>query len=142
MQHTAPYTIQLNDGTQVPLLFNSFMYREYCYKKGMELEDLFQRIGNGTAFKSKDLPDLLYYAAFTWCKYNNKECIHSDLDACLWVDELGGYNSPELVGIYKLFVARLLNVDPAVFDVLWQKVVNGEGEKEVVAAGKKKVKNH
>jgi hypothetical protein len=130
---TADYKIKLSTG-EIPLLFNSWMFREYSKVKGIELEDLFAGIQTGQGFKAKDIPDLLLAAHSSWCKYNNKECTQTDADACLWLDEMGGYNTPELLNIYKLFVSKLINIDPVQFEILWNKVttpeVKEEGEKK------------
>lgn len=139
MQFTPDYIITRKDGSKVNLLFNSWMYRAYSYKKNIELEDLFVNIQKGVAFKSRDLPDLLLIAAETYAKYNNAPFGYTEMDACLWVDEMGGYNSANLVELYKIFVSRLINVDQAEFEILWNKVINGEGEREQKPAnGKKK----
>lgn len=117
----ADYKIKLSTG-EIPLLFNTWMFREYSKRKGIELEDLFTNIQTGQGFKSKDIPDLMLVAHETFCRYNNKECVATDLDSCGWLDEMGGFNSPQIIDLYKLFVSKLINVDPAQFDLLWNKV--------------------
>ena len=139
MRFLPDYTIQLKDGSKIELLFNSFMFRSYSYRKGIELEDLFVGIQTGGAFKAKDLPDLLLTAAETFCKYNDAPCPYTDLDACVWLDEIGGFNSVKLVELYKIFVSKLVNVDQKQFDVLWNKVISGAEKSESKPAnGKKK----
>lgn len=130
----ADYKITVSTG-EIPLLFNTWMFREYSRRKGIELEDLFENIRTGQGFKAKDIPDLMLVAHETYCKYNSKECTQTDLDACGWLDEMGGFNAPQIIDLYKLFVSKLINVDPAQFELLWNKVteVNKEEPKKKAA---------
>lgn len=123
----ADYKIKISTG-EVPLLFNTWMFREYSRRKGIELEDLFTNIQTGQGFKTSNIPDLLLVANESFCKYNNKECTSTDLDACSWLDEMGGFNSPQIIDLYKLFVSKLINVDPAQFELLWNKVTEEKKE--------------
>jgi hypothetical protein len=66
----------------------------------------------------------------SFCKYNNKECTNTDLDACGWLDEMGGFNSPQIIDLYKLFVSKLINVDPVQFELLWNKVIEEKPKEE------------
>lgn len=129
------YKITLQKG-EIPLLFNTWMYREYSKRKGIELEDLFEGIRTGAGFKLKDIPDILLVAHESFCRYNNKDFIQTDLDACDWLGEMGGFNAPQVVELYKLFVCKLINVDPSQFEILWNKVT--QPEKESVEKTEKK----
>jgi hypothetical protein len=134
----ADYKIKLQTG-EVPLLFNTWMFREYTKLKGIEMEDLFTNIQTGQGFKAKDIPDLMLVANQSFCKYNGQECTNTDLDACGWLDEMGGFNSPQIIDLYKLFVSKLINVDPVQFELLWNKVT--EPEKKEPEKKKAQVKN-
>lgn len=123
------YKIALKNG-EIPLLFNTWMYREYSKRKGVELEDLFEGIRTGAGFKVKDIPDILLVAHESYCRYNSKDFTQTDLDACDWLDEMGGFNAPQIVELYKLFVCKLINVDPAQFEILWNKVTQPEVKTE------------
>lgn len=130
----ADHKIKLSNG-EIPLLFNTWMFREYTKLKGIEMEDLFTNIQSGQGFKAKDIPELMLIAHQSWCKYNGKENTNTDLDACGWLDEMGGFNSPQIIDLYKIFVSKLINVDPAQFELLWNKVTEEkpkEGKKKVV----------
>jgi hypothetical protein len=126
---TADYKIKLQKG-EIPLLFNTWMFREYSKRKGIELEDLFTNIQTGQGFKARDIPDLMLVAHETYCKYNNDACTQTDLDSCAWLDEMGGFNSPQIIDLYKLFVSKLINVDPAQFELLWNKVTEDKPKEE------------
>jgi hypothetical protein len=135
MTYTPDFTIK-TEGGDIPLLFNSWTFREYSRKKSIELEELLYRVRTGQAFKSADVPDLLLIAAQSFCKFNNKPFNYTDDEACTWVDILGGFNSLRLVEVYKAFVAKLLNISPEAFEVAWQKVTGTTTEGEEVAEKK------
>lgn len=136
MKYPAHFEITTSEGVKVPLLFNSWMFRKFCQFKKMELEDLMDGIRFGKAFKMADLPDLLLIAAETFCRFNGTQFVHTDLDATLWVDDLGGYNSKAMGDIYIVFVAKLLNVSP---EKLMVEVSGKEEEQEEKPSKKKKV---
>jgi hypothetical protein len=140
MQFLPDYTIKLNDGKEVHFLFNTWTFRGFCNKKGIELEDLFINIQTGIPFKVKDLPELLLVAAQSYAKYNSVPFQYTDEDACMWLDIIGGINSPELKTIYVLFVSKLVNVDPKQFEVLVDSVVE-QVEKENKKKGQGKASN-
>jgi hypothetical protein len=132
MIYTPDYSIDLPE-SKVPLLFNTWTFREYSLKIGEELEDMYQGIASGKALKSKNIPDLLLIAAKSYARFNKKEFSFSEDDAFMWLDHMGGYNSEKLIKVYKVFVSKLLNISPEKFEVLLQ----GKGEKE--EKSKKKV---
>lgn len=122
----------------MPLLFNTIMYREYCKRKGIELEELNAGVMNGTAGKRGNFVDILLCAAENFVRYSGKQPAFSEYDAGDWIDAMGGPNSPELMLIYKEFVRKLLNIDPATFDVVWSVAQTGKMPEEVSDPGKKK----
>lgn len=115
--HAADYTLKLKGGGEVPLLYNTWAYKTYSQRKGVEYEALAEGLGPkedgsmGDTLKAKNFPDILLIGAETYCKYNNIPFTYNDLDACLWMDELPWMTSIELQGIIKVFVSKLLNVD-------------------------------
>lgn len=147
MVFTPDYTIEV-DGKKIPLLFNSLFYREFCAAKGIELEDLFDLIKQGKAFKGGDLPLLLHQAALTWHRYNAGATafpFNHPEDSCLWLDVLGGYNSLKLMDVYKIFVCKLSNIDPNEFEVMLKAATEQpeveEKKKEAVNASHGEVLN-
>lgn len=115
----ADYKIKISTG-EIPLLFKSRAYRLFSEKKGIELDVLHQHI------KLKDLPDLLKEAHECYCFYNKVE--PEEIDGDELVDAIGGYYSPKVLDLYKLFVGKLINADPKTFEVMWDKVLNGGEE--------------
>jgi hypothetical protein len=137
----ADYVIELKDKTEIPLLFNTWTFRNYSYRKGFEMEELFTQVTNGTAFRGNDLPTLLHTAAESYVKYSEGTEKYTEDDACEWMDELGRFiSSPKIMEIYKLFVARLVNIDPKVLEIMVAKVEAGEVEAKTEQPKKKKVK--
>jgi hypothetical protein len=114
---TADYILKLKNGTEIPLLYNTWAFKTYSERKGVEYEDLANGCGSqpdgsqGETLKTKHMPDILLIGAETYSKYNNKAFTYTDLDACMWMDELPWRTSLELVEIIKIFVGKLLNVD-------------------------------
>jgi hypothetical protein len=122
MKFTPDYTLTLKSGEQIPLLYNTWAFRTYSARKGIEYEDLVagcfpqrneqgEAIGAGETLKTNNLPDLLLIGAECYAKYNNAAFTYNDLDACLWMDDLGGLYSSELAELAKIFVGKLLNID-------------------------------
>lgn len=130
MTYTPDYKIQLSGDRIVPLLFNSWAFRKYTQLKGIEFEDLVEKIGEGKAFLANDLPDLILIAAEAFAKFNAIDFKHTDTDAYTWIDEMGGFNSTTLLDLYKVFVSRVLNISPEKLDVLWNKAVESTKQPE------------
>jgi hypothetical protein len=112
-------------------LFNSFMYKKYCEGKGIELEDLLQQVHamlkEGKGFKTKDYPDILLAAHKSYCLYNKLPFNAGELEAYEWIDQMGGLVSgvDGRVQVFKLFIARLLNIDPGALDAKVENVEAG-----------------
>jgi hypothetical protein len=103
-------------------VFNSFMYKQYCEGKGIELEDLLQQVHamlkEKKGFKTKDYPDILLAAHKSYCLYNKQPFTAGEMEAYEWLDKMGGLvNGVDgRVQVFKLFIARLLNIDPGALD--------------------------
>lgn len=119
MFYSPDYTIQLPQGKQIPLLFNTWTYKKFTLGLGIELEDFIARLNpdeNGNRkplIKFSEYPQFFLCAAESFCKYNNQPFTHSDLDSCVWMDTLGGYTSEKLVELTLIAVGRLANTDPS-----------------------------
>jgi len=113
----ADYTLKLKEGKEIPLLFNTWAFKTYSARKGVEYEELAEGCSTkedgtmGDTLKTKNFPDMLLMGAETFCKYNNLTFAYSDLDACNWMDELPWRTSKELQEILTIFVSKLLNID-------------------------------
>lgn len=101
------YTIELQGGSVIHLLFNTWTFRNYSYKTGIEFEGLFDIT---RAIKTRDLPLLLTSAADSFSKYNPDagQKAYTDDDACLWLDEIGfTMVSPKVQDIYAVCISKL-----------------------------------
>jgi hypothetical protein len=106
--------------------FNSYALQKYCNQKGIEMEDLYNMVREGTAFKSSELPALLLVAAESYALYNKQPFTFTELDAFGWIDSVGGFNSSKVVDVFKIFAARLLNVDLSLLNIEEQEEKNGD----------------
>jgi hypothetical protein len=99
-------------------VFNSFMYKKYCEAKGIELEDLLKQVkamlDEGRGFKTADFPDILLAANKSYCLYNKQPFTAGEMEAYEWLDQMGGLVNgvSARIHVFKLFIARLLNIDP------------------------------
>lgn len=110
MIYSPDYTIQLPEGGEVHLLFNTWAIKKYCEKQGIEMEELLTRL------KVKELPDLMLSAAESYARYNKQEFKATDLDACEWMDAMGGFNGPKLAEIVKTFLRRVSGLTEAEYE--------------------------
>lgn len=135
MLHTADYTIKAN-GEDISLLFNTYAYKKYCEAKGIELDTLMKQVGDmlqgGFGLGTRELPNILLAGHQTYCAYNKQPFTAGELEACAWMDAMGGpvNGLQAFADIFKLFVARLLNIDT---DQLQTKVESEEKKSEAVA---------
>lgn len=136
------YLIELKSGEKIPLLFNTRTFKNYSYKKNIEMEELVEGVLNGKAFRANDLPTLLQIAAESYAFKAENGIKYTEDDACEWMDELGRFiSSPKIMEIYKLFVARLVNIDPKVLEVKLKEIEEGKVDDTPKPTKKKAGKN-
>lgn len=116
------YTIQPGD---VHLLFNSFMFKKYCERKGIELHQLLQKVQKSTEqepseelkdvkpFTTDDIPDILYAGHETYCRYNKIPFQVDETDVYTWIDAMGGpvSGTAKFAEVITYFFGKLLNID-------------------------------
>jgi hypothetical protein len=117
MVYSPDYTISLAQGKQIPLLFNTWAYKKFCQSIGIELEELLSRLSANQEeqkpiIRFSELTNFFLCAAESYCRYNNQQFTQTDLDACGWVDALGGVTSPKLREMAIIAVSKLINVNP------------------------------
>lgn len=112
--------------------FGSWMQKTYCEKMGMELDDLHTSMANGTAFKVKHLPLLLKTGAEAYSLFNKENKQYTELDAFQWIDSIGGFNSQEVVELFKTFASSVLSIDKSKLDVLTQEAEGKNGVRQEV----------
>jgi len=117
MKYPADYTIKLKSGVEIPLLFNFYGNKKLSEQWGIEYDVMAQGCMNkddgslGDTIKINNLPDILLSGHKTWCRFNEVECTATELEACLWMDELPWRTSKELEAILRIFSSHLLVVD-------------------------------
>jgi hypothetical protein len=62
--------------------------------------------------KFSELTAFFLCASESFCRYNNQQFSHTDLDACGWLDAIGGVTSKKLGEMAVIAVSKLINVDP------------------------------
>lgn len=122
---------------EVKLLFNSWTFRHFCRRINIELDELFNNIGEGKLIKTEHFPELLFTAAESYCKFNNLPLTYTELDAYTWIDEIGGFTySEKWNGIIRSFMGKLLNLSPEQFEVLWSgQATEPAGDKKKAESG-------
>lgn len=128
MTYTPDYILELKDGKKVELLFNSWAIKQCCIRKGLELGNLIQSL------KDDDIPDYWLVGHEAYCKYNNLPFAANDLDAYMWVDEVGGYTSPIVTSFAPVLIMKVLGIDRDAYEKLLE-----EGRKIIDQDNKKKV---
>lgn len=134
--HVLPdYTITV-DGGQVHFSFNSYMYKKYCEKKGIELHELLRRVQKTLTteaemtdelkavkgFTQDDLPDILLTAHQTYCLYNKLPFEAGELEAFQWIDAMGGLTVGNYGEVFLKFIAKLLNIDTSSLKIEEKKI--------------------
>lgn len=124
------YTLQLNSKERgeytVPLVFNAFALRHFSRLIGVELDDLYIDLSDAykrskgeevttqaKAFKREFLPEFLLAGHIAHEKYNARACSSTDVDACQWLDDMGGYLDAQTNEAWAACFARMVNVDPS-----------------------------
>jgi hypothetical protein len=100
MTYTPDYTITLDEGRTVPLLFKTWATKHFCIEQGFEVEEMY---GN---LKAKQIDAIFLKGHECYCKYNKFPFSATELDACEWVDELGGYNGKGTQEVLEIFLAK------------------------------------
>lgn len=116
MRYNPDYTISLPDGQSVPLLFNSWTFRKYTDFKGIEFYNLIEGIQKGELFRSTDIPELLGFAAESFNRFNGLDLKFEPEASYTWIDGMGGFNSPKLLDVYKIFVSKALGIPVSTLD--------------------------
>lgn len=89
LQSRGCYTIELSDGTKVPLIFRTWTFKRFCEMNGNLSFEQFQSVLSD-GFNFSQIVSLLLCAAEYACRKENKEFNYDDMSACEWIDEMGG----------------------------------------------------
>jgi hypothetical protein len=95
------YTIELSDGTKVPLRFCTWTFKRFCEINGdMTLTQLQEALSKGMTVSG--IISLILCAAEYQAKKDNKEFAYTDIDASDWIDEIGGIVSQGFLAMLKV----------------------------------------
>jgi hypothetical protein len=100
MKYTPDYTITLSEGRTVPLLFKTWATKHFCLEQGFKVEEMY---GNLDAAK---IDAIFLKGHECYCKYNDLPFLATELDACDWIDTLGGYNGKGTMEVIEIFLAK------------------------------------
>jgi hypothetical protein len=89
LQQRGYYTIELSDGTKIPLRFCTWTFKRFCEINGnLTLTELEGALSQGMTLAR--FVSLLLCAAEYVCTKEKKDFPYSDIDAADWIDEMGG----------------------------------------------------
>jgi hypothetical protein len=91
LQQRGYYTIELSDGTKVPVRFCTWTFKRFCELNGnMSISGLQVALSEGMTLSG--FISLLLCAAEYVCRKENREFAYTDIDASDWIDDMGGLN--------------------------------------------------
>lgn len=103
LQQRGYYTINLGDGTKIPLRFCTWTFKRFCEINGdLTLKQLQDALSDGMTL-SMFVSLLLCAAEYDFVK-NDKEFIYKEIDASDWVDEIGGIGGSGVAAMMKVIV--------------------------------------
>lgn len=98
LQQRGHFTINLGDGTKIPLRFCTWTFKRFCEINGnMTLTQLQEALMNGMTLNR--LISLLLCAAEYMSLKNKQDFSYTDIDASDWVDEMGGVTGRAFVAM-------------------------------------------
>jgi hypothetical protein len=118
---TSPEMIE-KYGPVIPLQFSTWSLKEFGKRHGLSYDELISLFA-ASKFSVDHIVNLILTAAEYVAKLNGKPFQFNDLDASLWVDDLGGPFSPRLLNELLPSLVQTLSTD---------------AKEEPKAAGKKK----
>lgn len=107
------YTVlKREDGTEVELLFRTWTFRRFCELNGdISYQDMIQLLTTNIGIKH--MAQLLLCASEYWHIKNNRPFAYSEIDACEWIDELGGLNAAAFVDVVTIMTTALVDTGAA-----------------------------
>ncbi len=91
------FEITLSDGTVIRGQYGTWALKRFCDKFGYSLKDA------GTHLHDPSLDEVVQYVLaaveYPFAKKGDK-CPYNDVDACDWIDQVGGIQSPEFAKLF------------------------------------------
>ena len=104
------YTINLEDGTKIPIRFTTWGFRRLSEEKGQSVDE-FEKTLKGGLLTTEDLVRLIYYAALWVANSQKKDFTYTEFDVWNWIDGVGGTRSPQLIEMGQILVAVYFGIE-------------------------------
>jgi len=92
------FEIALDDGTVIKGQFGTWSVKRYCDKLKISLGQMQSRTSED--YTLNDLIELILCAVEQHARENALPFSFTDVQACSWIDELGGWESAEVTGLF------------------------------------------
>lgn len=94
------FVIKLEDGKAIPGKFGTWALKTFCMKKGYSLSQLGEALS-----KNLSIDDMVQFILSaveqSFRELKSKESFpYTDIDACSWIDEMGGISSEEMTKLF------------------------------------------
>jgi hypothetical protein len=89
------FEITLDDKTVIQGQFTSWSVKRFCDKKRYSLSQLFEQL-SADKLSMDDTCQLILCAIEYSVRKDKKPFEYTDMDLCDWIDELGGWGSPDI----------------------------------------------
>lgn len=101
LQQRGFYTIELSDGTKVPLRFCTWTFKRFCEVNGnLSLSKLQEALSDGMTLSG--FVSLILCAVEYMCKKEKRDFNYTDIDASDWIDEMGGIAGNGFIAMLKV----------------------------------------
>lgn len=103
LQQRGFYTIELSDGTKVPLRFCTWTLKQFSESNNnMSLSALGAALKEGLGISA--MASLILCAAQYMCIKESRQFNHTEMDACDWIDEMGGVSGQGFLAMVNVIV--------------------------------------
>lgn len=92
------FEITLDDGAIIKGQFGTWALKRFCDKQGYTLNQAGIKLGDPSM---SDIVEYILCAIEYCCRKVPKEFTYNDVNACSWIDELGGMQSQNFINLFK-----------------------------------------
>lgn len=109
------YTIESQSGANIDIAFTTWTFRKFSQRKSMSVDQLFKYIQGkneeGFFFTHEDMLSLMLIGAEYMCLKKGEPFRFTDIDACDWMDDLGGLSGQKLKEMTVVMISALFDLD-------------------------------
>lgn len=88
------FEITLNSGDTIKGKYGTWAAKRFCDKQNLSIVQFIEKFGEVSKLSFNDIVLLILCSVeYAWRKENRGAFVYSDVDACEWVEELGGFGS-------------------------------------------------